>query len=919
MLEIKDLTKIYHPKKGIPIYALSKVSLTLPDTGMVFILGKSGSGKSTLLNVLGGLDSFDSGEFYINGTLAANFKQSHYDSYRNTYIGFIFQEYNILEELTVAQNIALAIELQGRKATSEEITNILTEVDLLGLATRLPNELSGGQLQRVAIARALVKNPQIIMADEPTGALDSNTSRQIFTLLKKLSAKRLVLIVSHDREYSEQYADRIVELADGVIISDVEKQISDTIVEEKPVIFTDATITIQPGYQLTPEDVAIINQYLSSIQNETIIEKAKPNSGYQFVNTDQTKLQQSDNQNGFRLIKSRLSIKNAFTIGKGSLKYKRFKLVMTIFLSVVAFTLFGLADTFASFNKEKTIINSIIDSKIDYAALYKEKVKMIDDTPYFYSVDATQNDIKEMRKKYNINFKGVVVPSIPSIDFSYYGAIDDNDKEKQFRWNHLYTSSISGFVEITTQDLHDYGYQLTGNLPNNENEVALTNYLADAFLLTGYDDGTKTIRLQNVNELIGRDIMINQTIYTISGLIDTHFNYEKFEPIMYGYDESDVSKMILAFALESELQSLQNNSLNTAIFIKDGCIESFYGQDTYSFTKQKGSLYLINTYELSLVTDSDKYGGVLGSVPYSYVFGGVLEHNKSSITWLDGEKDTLSGNEVVISKKVFSELVEIDSTYDFTNLTQVKQDLQNAKIKRVIYDYLNDDRALNDINIVGICEDISSDEYNSYIYPYIIISHQLYEEVNLQPVDAYYNFIVGPMPSSRATIKQLVQDSYQNVDHYRLTNIVCEEIEYIDDILEVLSKVFLWIGVFFAIFACLMLANFINNSVHYKKQEIGILRAIGARSVDVFKIFYAESFIIAAINYVVSIIAIIIAVICINYSFRSNMNLMISVLRFGIRQIIIVLLITMFTAFIATFIPIFRIAKKKPIDAIRNR
>ncbi|MBO4668259.1 MAG: FtsX-like permease family protein [Bacilli bacterium] len=379
---------------------------------------------------------------------------------------------------------------------------------------------------------------------------------------------------------------------------------------------------------------------------------------------------------------------------------------------------------------------------------------------------------------------------------------------------------------------------------------------------------------------------------------------------MYGYDESDVAKTILAFALESELQSLQRNSLNTAAFIKEGCIEAFQSQDLYSFYKQKGSVYLVNTEG----TDSE-----YDYMHDTYVYGGVIEHNKVAITWLDGEKSELTGNEVVISKCVFKALIEVDNTYDFTNTTQIKQDLQNANIQRVIYDYLNGEREFHDINVVGICEDIPTEDEYSYIPPYIIISHQLYEEINLQPIDAYYDFIVGPMPSSRATIKQLVQDSYQNVDHYRLTNIVCEEIEYIDDILEVLSKVFLWIGVFFAIFACLMLANFINNSIHYKKQEIGILRAIGARSIDVFKIFYAESFIIAAINYVVSIIAIIITVICINYSFRSNMNLMISVLRFGIRQIIIVLLITMFTAFIATFIPIFRIAKKKPIDAIRNR
>lgn len=151
---------------------------------MVFILGKSGSGKSTFLNVVGGLDSFDRGEIIINGRSSRGFSQSDFDSYRNTYIGFIFQEYNILEELSVKKNIALALELQGKDAGEEEIKRILSLVDLDGLEDRKPKELSGGQKQRVAIARAIVKNPEIIMADEPTGALDSQTGKQVLTTLK---------------------------------------------------------------------------------------------------------------------------------------------------------------------------------------------------------------------------------------------------------------------------------------------------------------------------------------------------------------------------------------------------------------------------------------------------------------------------------------------------------------------------------------------------------------------------------------------------------------------------------------------------------------------------------------------------------------------------------------------------------------
>ena len=159
MLEIKGLTKIYRSKKGDEVRALDNVSISFPETGMVFILGKSGSGKSTLLNIMGGLDSYDSGEFIIKGKSSRDFGGGDFDAYRNTFIGFIFQEYNVLDDFTVGANIALALELQGKKATSEAIGHILEQVDLTDFAKRKPNELSGGQKQRVAIARALVKDP----------------------------------------------------------------------------------------------------------------------------------------------------------------------------------------------------------------------------------------------------------------------------------------------------------------------------------------------------------------------------------------------------------------------------------------------------------------------------------------------------------------------------------------------------------------------------------------------------------------------------------------------------------------------------------------------------------------------------------------------------------------------------------------
>ena len=355
MLETKELIKIYKPKKGVPVTALDKVSLKFPDKGMVFLLGKSGSGKSTLLNVLGGLDSYDGGEIIIKGVSSKNFKQQHFDSYRNTYVGFIFQEYNVLDEFSVGANIALAIELQNRKASDGEINGILKQVDLEGFGNRKPNELSGGQKQRVAIARALVKKPEIIMADEPTGALDSVTGRQVFDTLKKLSETKLVIVVSHDREFAEQYADRIIELSDGHVISDVELDTAPVADQVKTALdFHGNIVEVPCGYHLTEEDREAINAYIEKLKEGSleITVSRKNEASKRFVKTDTSKIKSEDGSQ-FKLIKSKLPLKNAFKIGASGLKHKKIRLVFTILLSCIAFGLFGLSDTFGAYNHVK--------------------------------------------------------------------------------------------------------------------------------------------------------------------------------------------------------------------------------------------------------------------------------------------------------------------------------------------------------------------------------------------------------------------------------------------------------------------------------------------------------------------------------------------------------------------------------------
>lgn len=221
MLQIKNISKTYKTGNFIQ-KALDEVSLNLRDNEFVAILGPSGSGKTTLLNIIGGLDKYDSGYLIINGISTKDYKDKQWDTYRNHTIGFIFQSYNLIPHQTILSNVELALTIGGisKKEKTKLALDALDKVGLKEQAHKKPNQLSGGQMQRVAIARALVNNPSIVLADEPTGALDTKTSIQVMDLLKEVAKDRLVVMVTHNPELAKEYANRIVNLKDGVIIDD---------------------------------------------------------------------------------------------------------------------------------------------------------------------------------------------------------------------------------------------------------------------------------------------------------------------------------------------------------------------------------------------------------------------------------------------------------------------------------------------------------------------------------------------------------------------------------------------------------------------------------------------------------------------------------------------------------------------------
>ena len=1009
MINIRNLCKTYYPKKGVPVKALDGVSLDLEEKGMVFVLGKSGSGKSTFLNVLGGLDKYDSGEIIIKGKSSRSFSQGDFDSYRNTFIGFIFQEYNILEQFSVAKNIALALELQGKKGDERTVEAIMEQVDLKGYAKRKPNELSGGQKQRVAIARALIKEPDIIMADEPTGALDSNTGKQVFDTLKKLSKNKLVIVVSHDREFAEIYGDRIIEFSDGKIISDTKKYYAPPKESGGITITDDKILQIKAGHKLTEDDARVLNGFLAAAQSDTIISiDPKSNDDFKkvaridgegnkesFAGTGAVKTKEY-RPGDFKLIRSRLPYRDSFKIGASGLKAKPARLFFTILLSAVAFTLFGLADTLGAYNKVEATLTSLNQTGVTQAVLQKNVEYEYDSYGGGRSYKSTgmanmnDDDIKKLNEKLtDYTFKPAFGDGF-SINGTY-------DYQGNYGYYSYYTSNLTCFYEMDNAEASRLGYMLkAGAFPVNDDEIAVSEYIYSHYADNKYVDpvtGNK-IAINNYGDFIGKTIIG----FKVTGIVDTGFNTERYKEFKEDAGTSGIGTMLLG----SEFQTIKEYGLHCAAFVRNG-----YYKDVYKETKS----FLQDDRYISFYpegTKFDKHGGfsVAVSGAETRCSGAYTPSLKDDIIWYNGvQKTALADNEMIVSAELMAgilqnigsgvapmavkiwsvpsidwstaetrciELIEgyaqanyaavktafeqavDDSIFSFSKDWQgyaeyVKSCTFNGNVfdegkdynyfykqaqLEILSPYLGSVYALNyysetardnitaDVRVVGIYKgELPKDRYGDSQINFALFSETVAKGIAGNQGD--YRFAVAALTRNRASDRKLVKFTYAGADEdgvfYSLKNEVSYALETANDLIETLAKVFLYVGIGFAVFAALLLMNFISTSISYKKREIGVLRAVGARSGDVFGIFFNESLIIALINFLIAVTAAFAVSIVLNGVLRNRVGILVTLLSFGIRQIALVLGASVFTAFIASFLPVSRIARKRPIDAIQNR
>lgn len=956
MIEIKNIVKTYHPKKGDKVVALSDVSVKFPETGLVFILGKSGSGKSTLLNVLGGLDTADSGEIIIKGKSSKDFSQGDFDSYRNTYLGFVFQEYNILEDFNVGANVALALKLQGRKATDEEINEILEEVDLAGFGKRKPNELSGGQKQRVAIARALVKNPEIIMADEPTGALDSNTGIQVFDTLKKLSENKLVLVVSHDRDFAEKYGDRVIELKDGKIISDIEKH--RTYAEKTENGLSDyggKLLKFPKGYKLTQKDVEKINAYLSEKEavlavDDKLTEEVsraaridKDGRMETFAPTDEGKISFSKTA-GFKLIKSRMPVKESFKMGASGLKSKPFRLVVTVLLCFVCFAMFGMVDSFAAYDSKDAITNSMYDSGIDYAGFVRyKKADEGEFGTYEFSSAMTADDVRKLAEKgFDVLPVYGDISSPLSMEDSFLKSVSSV----------VYKGDVTGFVEVDEAAREKQNIKLLGGrLSEADDEVVVSDYVFDCFKKYGYKhvnpdgslDETKNLAAGEIgtcDEFLSREpnVVVNGDvvagIFKIVGVFDDGNDYAKYEKL----DKPDLgsSEGIDYYLMTTQLGQERNYGFSCMFLANKGFVERYTATEEYNgpgmkFEATRLSGFVSNYYR-------DAY--VSASVYFGYAF--KQSDVPAKAYYLNSTKTALASDEIALPISVMQELLEsyyssqsdvlekiagwdVKDTSD-ENMQKIAKEAAGLLPERIYLTatlpYESAERQMS-AKIAGffLPDERLTDPANAFstYSDFVMTGDGVYKKFQADG-ETKYRFAICRLAKDKADIRKAVDASFEESDgvRYGLQNYITRMESSVGDIIKSLAKVFLYVGIGVFVFALILFTNYISVSISYKRREIGILRAVGARSSDVFGVFFNEAMVIALIVFLLAAIVGGLSVGAANNSLRNEYNMPITLLNYGIRQIVIIFFGCMLTAAAASFVPVMKTARKKPIDAIRN-
>ena len=900
MLELKNITKIY--KTGdFEQKALDEVSISFRKNEFVSILGRSGGGKTTLLNIIGGLDKYTSGDLLIDGKSTKNFKDSDWDYYRNVSVGFIFQSYNLISHQNILSNVELALTLSGVKKEDRK-RRAIEALDKVGLKDHIykkPAELSGGQMQRVAIARALVNNPEIVLADEPTGALDTNTSKQIMDLLKEIAKDRLVIMVTHNPELAEKYSTRIVKIRDGVIFDDSdpyeEKNDEENFKTRRLNLGIKQALNLSFNNLLTKKARTILTAFAGSIGIIGIALIISISKGADdFIAESQRNALKSY---PIQIQKESLNLENILTPPERKDK--------------------------ANSTKDVISNNMILKRRNELSASYSENNL----TPFKKYMEDNKKKLSDeiggnfVTYSYDTNFD--IFTKDPKGDLINTDGSEFEEREDNFMANLLKPqSSNKNFTELISGDDGKVSKMITDDYEIIEG--SWPKEATDLVLFTDYNNEIMTQRLYEIGLLPSKDykdilakldnkekIDLKEAKLSPKDIIGHEYKiltgsdyYEKSGDTFIDISDDEAKKKdLIDKAISAKIVGIARKKTNDDNQIIDSPLA--YSRDlTDLLIKHVGDS------EIAKAQLANKDKNILNNLPFTA--SSVEEKQNIGKSFLENldSKEEMKVNTYLMRNKpeLMDELSEKTKEIQSKNPMALAENQENKNNNRALIDYALDK---NDKNLyLDIYDEFLRDAtYSKNLEKFGLVSKDAPSNISIY-VENFEN---------RDKIKDFIKeynDGKSENEKIAYTDYIGLISSSITQIISAISYLLIaFVGVSLVV-SSIMIGIITYISVLERVKEIGILRSIGASKKDIRKVFLSETFIIGLLSGLIGIGATMLINIPLSRLIQ-NMS--------GIEEIraflpakagLILVLISVGLTLIAGIIPSSIAAKKDPVKAL---
>ncbi len=866
MLQLKEIVKDYGSDETI-VHALKGVTLSFRNSEFVAILGPSGCGKTTMLNIIGGLDRYTSGDVLINGKSTTTFKNNDWDAYRNNYVGFIFQNYNLINHQTILENVELAMTLSGitAKERKARATEALAKVGLDGQLHKKPNQLSGGQMQRVAIARALVNNPEIILADEPTGALDSKNSVQIMDILKEIAKERLVIMVTHNDDLATEYSNRIIKMLDGEVLQDTNpyeptkedmESVTFFVEDPAPDVYELSANERKKVLKLFEKEQKKKKKATVKKTSMSLFTAFKLSLKNLFSKRNRTFLTAFAGSIGIIGIALVLAVNNGFNLyiadmqqtmlGQYPISVQQMYMDMNTMMNPMGPTNTNKAERFPDTDKITVPSNNMalgLYSGLHYNRINDDYINYIENidkniiSEISYTYAMSMNLITETGSEGNKKYKKVAFTSIDPI-------------------LEIMMGSDNRFMEMVGDEYMKGNYDVVqGNYPTKPNQIAL--------VVNEYNQISRSVlnQFNFLDDLDINNLKYGDFIGRKMRIIKYDDWYTENNGLYSAPDDKDTAKLK---SLYDNCTDKEHELVITAVMrVKEGSPMSIYSTSVLYRKELREQIVAENLTSKMVKAQNEEYKKAKADNKYNEV-------------------------SVITGKEINQLLIDVTGIpgFDTGDSGYVNSELNPF--------YLNVDER-HEVYMQKIGASLMPN--NIYVYPK---SFDAKDEVKAY-MDAYNN-------------NKVKDDKIQYMD---ASGIMLDMVKQIIDIVSIVLVCFASISL---VVSSIMIGIITYVSVVERTKEIGVLRAIGARKIDIGNVFNAET---ATIGISAGVMGVVIAAIlswpinAIIKHFAQGYVVGSIVLLSPIAGVVLVLVSTILTI-IAGLIPASIAAKKDPVAALRS-